>query len=95
MPSISSCFFYPFLCFLSQTDADPSDNTDICYVDMERAPLSNHVRDGFAIYGGDDQDGEGAAHCHGFAWPSDPSDTRSRYIGNNLFFVSVRHSNLQ
>eukprot|EP00565_Helicotheca_tamesis_P003147 CAMPEP_0185724416 /NCGR_PEP_ID=MMETSP1171-20130828/906_1 /TAXON_ID=374046 /ORGANISM="Helicotheca tamensis, Strain CCMP826" /LENGTH=404 /DNA_ID=CAMNT_0028392267 /DNA_START=33 /DNA_END=1247 /DNA_ORIENTATION=+ len=70
-------------------DADPGDNTDVCYVDMSRSSGSVHVDAGFALYDGDNDAGEGAAHCHGFAWANDETDPVSRYIGNNLFYVSM------
>lgn len=67
-------------------DADPMDNTDICYNDLREAPLSNHVTGGFSIY---EDDVEGETHCHGFAWPNDTADANYRYRGNVLFFVSM------
>jgi len=67
-------------------DADPMDNTDICYNDLREAPLSNHVTGGFSIY---ENDVEGETHCHGFAWPNDIEDANHRYRGNLLFFVSM------
>uniref|UniRef100_A0A7S4QR51 Uncharacterized protein n=1 Tax=Ditylum brightwellii TaxID=49249 RepID=A0A7S4QR51_9STRA len=70
-------------------DADPGDNTDICYVDMSRSGGSAHVDAGFALYPGDNNDGEGSVHCHGFAWSQDEQHHTSRFFGNNLFFVSM------
>lgn len=69
-------------------DADPADNTDICWVDLESSPGSNHVEDGFALFEGDS---EGDAHCHGFAWSNeeDTDTTSYRYRGNVLFYVSM------
>ena len=69
-------------------NAEPVDNTDICYVDMSRSPQANHVAAGFAIFDGAGDD-EGASYCHGFAWSSDPSKAGSRYKGNALFHVSM------
>jgi len=44
---------------------------------------------------GDDNDGEGAIHCHGFAWAEDDADPSSRYKANNLFYVSMYDHMLQ
>jgi len=68
-------------------DSDPSDNTDLCYMDLSR-------NDGFAgsgsvFYPGDNADGEGSIHCHGFAWSNDEGHPSARYKANNLFFVSM------
>jgi len=68
------------------TDADPADNTDICYVDMSRAPQSSRVSHGFAIF---ENGGEGYSHCHGLAWGHDPSEAEARYKANSLFYVSM------
>jgi hypothetical protein len=67
-------------------DADPADNTDICLVDMERAPESSRVVGGFAIF---PDDSEGDTHCHGFAWSEDEDDISNKFKGNVLFFVSM------
>lgn len=66
-------------------DKDPADNVDICYSDMSRSLDAAGVDGGFALY----PNGEGASHCHGFAWSLDDQDTISKYIGNNLFYVSM------
>lgn len=71
-------------------DADPADNTDICYVDLAAASTSNHVEGGFALFPGNTATtGEGDAHCHGFAWSNDANSPDYRYRGNALFFVSM------
>eukprot|EP00640_Fibrocapsa_japonica_P001873 CAMPEP_0113933826 /NCGR_PEP_ID=MMETSP1339-20121228/1142_1 /TAXON_ID=94617 /ORGANISM="Fibrocapsa japonica" /LENGTH=450 /DNA_ID=CAMNT_0000935309 /DNA_START=401 /DNA_END=1753 /DNA_ORIENTATION=- /assembly_acc=CAM_ASM_000762 len=67
-------------------DADPADNTDVCYVDMSRAPQSSRVSHGFAIF---ENGGEGYSHCHGLAWGHDPSEAEARYKANSLFYVSL------
>ena len=67
-------------------DEDPADNTDICYVDMERDIGSSHVPGGFAVFEGES---EGDTHCHGFAWDAAEQDAIARYKGNNLFYVSM------
>lgn len=68
-------------------DADPADNTDICYADHGRSPGSNHVLDGsFTIYP-DDQEGD--THCHGFVFAHDENDESNLYKANNLFYVSM------
>lgn len=67
-------------------DANPGDNTDICYVDMSRSPSSSRTSSGFALFEEEDED---ASHCHGIAWAEDPTDPSARFKGNNLFFVSL------
>lgn len=67
-------------------DADPGDNTDLCYVDMADGAASSHIAGGFAIFPDDE---EGDVHCHGFAWGNDAEDLDTRYKGNNLFYVSM------
>jgi len=67
-------------------DADPADNTDVCYHDASRSPASAHVANGIMFFG-DDYD-EGDSHCHGIAWKDDPYDASYRFAGNNLFYVS-------
>eukprot|EP00559_Dactyliosolen_fragilissimus_P009915 CAMPEP_0184858592 /NCGR_PEP_ID=MMETSP0580-20130426/3677_1 /TAXON_ID=1118495 /ORGANISM="Dactyliosolen fragilissimus" /LENGTH=338 /DNA_ID=CAMNT_0027354821 /DNA_START=273 /DNA_END=1289 /DNA_ORIENTATION=+ len=67
-------------------DEDPADNTDICYVDMERSQGSSHVAGGHAIF---NEGIEGDTHCHGIAWADDESHPSSVYKGNNLFYVSL------
>jgi len=72
-------------------DADPGDNTDVCYVDMERAPTSSRTPAGFALFplDGRNKATEGAAHCHGFAWSKNKWHPSSIFKGNNLFYVSM------
>lgn len=67
-------------------DANPSDNTDVCLVDMKRSRESNRVRSGYAIFG---SNVESATHCHGFAWTEDELDPNTIFKGNNLFYVSM------
>merc|ERR1712176_1306423 len=71
-------------------DKDPADNTNLCYVDMERGNESTDFDSaGYMSFDGDNNDGEGAIHCHGLAWSNDVNDHTARYRGNNLFFVSM------
>mmetsp|Transcript_15363 Transcript_15363/g.25136 ORF Transcript_15363/g.25136 Transcript_15363/m.25136 type:complete len:992 (-) Transcript_15363:24-2999(-) len=73
-------------------DANPGDNTDLCFVDLERgAAATGNQQSGIVSFPGDqNQDGgEGAIHCHGLAWANDVNDASARYKGNNLFFVSM------
>ena len=72
-------------------DKDPADNTDLCYMNMENGNKSNEFakEDGFMVFPGDNNDGEGAIHCHGFAWGNDENDSITRYKANNLFYVSM------
>ena len=52
-------------------DANPADNTDICYVDLARAPTSSRTSEGFTIF---EDEAEDDSHCHGFAWATDPTN---------------------
>ena len=72
-------------------DKDPADNTNLCFADLAQGNLSSDFdsNDGFMVFPEDNGNGEGAIHCHGFAWADDEYDSISRYIGNNLFFVSM------
>lgn len=67
-------------------DADPADNTDICYADSSRAPESVHVEKGLHWYGTGFEEGE--AHCHGLTWSEETWSDSYRFAGNILFFVS-------
>lgn len=68
-------------------NADPADNTNVCYMDLDKAAASNHVEGGYGIYSRTDD--EGAVHCHGFAWEAGEDTTDYRYRGNLLFYVSM------
>ena len=72
-------------------DKDPADNTDLCYMDLDKGNKSNEFESagGFAVFPGDNSNGEGPIHCHGFAWADDEYDPTSRYRANNLFYVSM------
>ena len=71
-------------------DKDPGDNTDLCMVDLSYAPDNNFVSaSGYTVFPGDNGNGEGAIHCHGFAWTNDDMDYYTRYKANNLFYVSM------
>jgi len=71
-------------------DKDPADNTDICGVHLERGSSSNNLNtDGFTVLEGGNDDGEGATHCHGFAFSNNANDAETRYMGNNLFYISM------
>lgn len=72
-------------------DKDVADNTDLCYVSNDRGTESTGYNSelGFTAFPNDNADGEGAIHCHGFAWSNDANDGSARYKANNLFFVSM------
>ena len=72
-------------------DKDPADNTDLCFVDASRGATSNELGADEALYlfPGDNNNGEGAIHCHGLAWSNDVDHASARYKGNNLFYVSM------
>eukprot|EP00804_Cyclotella_cryptica_P029554 CCRYP_020200-RA/>CCRYP_020200-RA protein AED:0.22 eAED:0.22 QI:826/0.4/0.33/0.83/0/0/6/0/653 len=64
-------------------------NTDICYVDNTRAPSSNHIDAGVALYGG--INGLETAFCHGFAWEEGSLDD---VFKGNLLFLSEIYENM-
>ena len=67
-------------------DADPADNTDLCYVSY-----GNKNRLFFPHDDNNNQPyrAEGPIHCHGFAWSDQDGHTSAAYRGNNLFYVSM------
>ena len=66
-------------------DFNYHNNTEICYVDNERAPSSNHINAGLSLYGG--IHGKAEAFCHGFAWESGSLD--DTFKGNHLFMAEI------
>jgi hypothetical protein len=72
-------------------DKDPADNTNLCFADLKKGNRSSgfNSEHGFVAFPEDNSNGEGAIHCHGFAWANDEYDPISRYKGNNLFYVSM------
>jgi len=75
-------------------DADPGDNTDLCYVDLERgAESTGYEGKGSIFFPGDDNNGsdnaEGPIHCHGLAWSDNDGDSSFLFRGNNLFYISM------
>ena len=72
-------------------DKDVADNTNLCFADLQAGDASSNFdsASGFGVYPEDNNDGEGAIHCHGFAWADDAYETTARYKSNNLFFVSM------
>lgn len=73
-------------------DKNPSDNTNICYIDHERSSKSNHVHAGFSIFGdlvNNKENIEGSVHCHGFAWGDDELQVDNVFKGNLLTYVSM------
>merc|ERR1719510_2147348 len=67
-------------------NADPEDDTDVCYVDMSNSPHSSHVKGGISVFPGDS---EGPTYCAGFAWAEDEGHYTNRYKANSLFYVSM------
>jgi len=71
-------------------DKDSAGNTDLCFVDLERGNASTgDDSTDILVSPGDNNQGEGAIHCHGLAWSNDVNDHTARYKSNNLFFVSM------
>uniref|UniRef100_A0A7S3NEI7 Uncharacterized protein n=1 Tax=Aureoumbra lagunensis TaxID=44058 RepID=A0A7S3NEI7_9STRA len=67
-------------------DADPADNTDICYADHSRLPQASRVAAGLSIFKDEE---EGDTHCHGMVWSEDIYEDQARFAGNNLFYISM------
>ena len=70
---------------------DPADNTNACVVDLAKGSFATNFvsNDGIIELPGDGDEGEGAIHCHGYAWANDEYDPTNRYKYNNLFYVSM------
>ena len=62
-------------------DADPADNSNLCYTEHNIATFS----DPFAFPG----ESEGDIHCHGLAWADDENDFTAQLRFNNFFYVSL------
>ncbi len=62
-------------------DADPADNSNLCYVEPDITTYS----DPFAF----PDDSEGDIHCHGLAWADDSNDFTAQLRFNNFFYVSL------
>lgn len=56
-------------------DADPGDNTNVCYTEPSGTPFPNESEDD--------------VHCHGLAWADDSNDFTSIFKLNNFFYVSM------
>jgi hypothetical protein len=69
-------------------DAEPVDNTDVCYVDITDSPLASHTKKGIVTYSGDS---EGSVNCKGFTWTDNVEDASTLYKGNLLFEVAMRY----
>jgi len=69
-------------------DAEPLDNTDVCYVNIKDSPLASHTEDGIVVFPGDS---EGNVNCMGFTWKDDEDDPANLYKGNLLFEVAMRY----
>merc|ERR1711862_474191 len=69
-------------------DAEPLDNTDVCYVDIKDSFLASHTEDGYVVYPGDS---EGNVNCMGFTWTDNEDDPANLYKGNLLFEVAMRY----
>ena len=72
-------------------DKNVADNTNLCYVDVDRGSVSTGFdsESGYIGFPEDNNNGEGAIHCHGLAWSNDVNDATARYKANYLFFVSM------
>ena len=72
------------------SNADPIDNTDVCYVDNTNSNFASHTKGGFSIFPGDD---EGPVYCEGFAWSrASLKEASYRYRGNVLYEVALKQN---
>uniref|UniRef100_A0A7S1UWQ5 DUF1349 domain-containing protein n=1 Tax=Grammatophora oceanica TaxID=210454 RepID=A0A7S1UWQ5_9STRA len=76
-------------------DSDPSDNTDLCFVDAEAGNASTGYQStgGTLVFPRDDgnfrTNAEAPIHCHGLGWDENLNDQSYVLRGNNLFYVSM------
>jgi len=56
-------------------DADPGDNSNLCFTEPSNTPYFGEIEDDI--------------HCHGLAWAADDNDLISRFNMNNFFYVSM------
>ena len=68
-------------------NARVTDNTDVCYTDTRRAPLSAAVDGGLVWLGSSD---EGPVHCSGFYYGDD--DLKRHYAANTLFHLAFQEN---
>jgi len=67
-------------------EGEPRDNTDVCYVDLEKSQSSSHVNGGYTIF---DRNTEGPVNCHGFAWEKNPTKAGNILKGSTLFEIAM------
>lgn len=73
-------------------DAKPDDNTNLCLTQHAAASSSTTWKSssGQFIFPGDDAEGEGPIHCHGFVWDEfNQNDPSVMLKGNSLFYISM------
>ncbi len=70
-------------------DKDVADNTNLCFANLNASTQPFQSASGFMAFPDDNANGEGAIHCHGFAWDNNEYDASARYKANNLFYVSM------
>lgn len=79
-------------CYVSDRDGgEPEDNTDVCVVELWKAPRSNHIQAGgmspYSAYMAEEDD---AIYCHGFAWDADEDAFSNRVKGNAFFYTAYQ-----
>jgi hypothetical protein len=74
-------------CFISGS-SEKDANTEVCSVDLTKAPRSNHVANGWSVYNSNKND---ATYCEGFMWNGDDDNSLSNiFKGNTLFEIAMR-----
>lgn len=90
-PAIEECNFNSIMCCFGRDrqpndgngncatedceDADPADNSNLCYTDYDNTPFPGAS--------------EGDIHCHGLAWADADTESTSLLKYNNFFYVSL------
>jgi hypothetical protein len=60
--------------------------TDVCRHDLHDSPESNHIREGWSVFPGEEK----RPHCVGFTWTDD--DPSADLIGNMMYDVSLHQT---
>jgi len=82
----TSCDLNTVMCCFIEGDFDGNNaaTTDVCRHDLSDSPQSNHVKNGWSVFPGD----QTATHCVGFTW----EDNEDELLGNMMYDVSLRNS---
>jgi hypothetical protein len=65
---------------------DGDSTTDVCRHDLSDSPKSNHIKDGWSVFPGNETD----THCVGFSWKE--GEVSDVFKGNALYDISLRNT---